>query len=178
MILVAGMKKIAEFLSDFETRLSYVLIVLLTVVLSVQILNRYIFSTSFVWLEEIARISFVWLIYFSVASAARENSHIRVGLIDMFVSPKVVRGLNYLADALVIVFNLVIVWFGIQLIISSITYGNKTPVTDIPMGFIYAVIPFCFALMIFRILGYTYRDTIGGPDKDTTNKDMHSSASE
>ena len=172
------MRKVADFFSDFETRLSYVLIVLLTVVLSVQILNRYIFSTSFVWLEEIARISFVWLIYFSVASAARENSHIRVGLIDMFVSPKIVRGLTYLADALVIVFNLVIVWFGIELIISSITYGDKSPVTDIPMGFIYAVIPFCFALMIFRILGYTFRDIFGKPDKDTTNIKSRSSVSE
>ena len=172
------MRKVADFFSNFETRLSYVLIVLLTVILSVQILNRYIFSTSFVWLEEIARISFVWLIYFSVASAARENSHIRVGLIDMFVSPKVVRRLNYLADALVIVFNLVIVWFGVKLVLSSVTYGDKSPVTDIPMGFIYAVIPFCFALMIFRILGYTIRDIFGNSDNDSTDKDLHSAVSE
>lgn len=170
------MNKVAEFLSNFETRLSYFLIVLLTVILSVQIVNRYIFSTSFVWLEEIARISFVWLIYFSVAAAARENDHIRVGIIDMFVSPKTLRWINYLADFLVIIFNIVIVWFGIQLIISSITYGDRTPVTDIPMGFIYAVIPFCFALMIVRILGYTFQDffRMSKIDSDAANKDLQS----
>lgn len=155
------MNRIARFFSNFETRLSYFLIVLLTIILSIQIVNRYIFSTSFVWLEEIARISFVWLIYFCVASAARENDHIRVGLIDMFVSPATLRIINYIADALVVGFNLVIVWYGVQLMISSITYGDKTPVTNIPMTIIYAVIPFCFALMVFRILGYTIRDLQG-----------------
>jgi TRAP-type C4-dicarboxylate transport system permease small subunit len=53
------MKKTLGFLRTFEQTFSYVLIVLLTVLLSTQVINRYIFSTSFVWVEEIARISFV-----------------------------------------------------------------------------------------------------------------------
>lgn len=166
------MKRVASFFSNFESRLSYFLIVLLTIILSVQIVNRYIFSTSFVWLEEIARISFVWLIYFSVASAARENDHIRVGLIDMFVSPATLKIINYIADALVVGFNLVIVWYGIQLMISSVTYGDKTPVTDIPMAIIYSVIPFCFALMTIRILGYAIRDFQLRPSKQPDDKEQ------
>ena len=165
------MKKIFEFFSTFEQKFSYVLVVFLTVILFVQIANRYIFSTSFIWLEEIARISFVWLIYFAVASAARENAHIRVGLIDLFLPPSAVKIVDYAADALVIVFNLVIVWLGIELMRSSIEFGDKTPVTDIPMPVIYAVIPFCFALMAFRILGYNirsfrnrYQNNEGRPD--------------
>jgi TRAP-type C4-dicarboxylate transport system permease small subunit len=148
------LRKYFRFLSNFESSFTYVLIVFLTIVLFVQIVNRYVFQASFVWLEEIARISFVWLIYFSVASAARENRHIRVGLIDLFVPASVVRFLDYLADALVIVFNLVILWLGIELVRSSYLYDERSPVTDIPMGLIYAVIPFCFALMAVRILGY------------------------
>jgi C4-dicarboxylate transporter, DctQ subunit len=155
------MKKLGNFLLTFERTFSYVLVILLTVILFTQIINRYIFSTSFVWLEEIARISFVWLIYFCVASAARENSHIRVGLIDMFVPASWVRILNYIADALVIGFSLIIVWFGIELMLSTIAYGEKTSVTNIPMAVIYAVIPFCFALMVIRIVDYNFRQLTG-----------------
>jgi len=165
------MKKITQFLSTFERTVSYVLVVLLTLILFTQIINRYIFSTSFVWLEEIARISFVWLIYFSVASAARENAHIRVGIVDLFLPPSVVKLLNYIADGLVIGFSLVIVWLGIDLMRSSIAFGDKTPVTDIPMPVIYAVIPFCFALMAFRVLGYNIGGLFGAPRKKTDDGD-------
>jgi len=146
------MKAILRSLASFESTFSYFLMILLTILLSVQIINRYVFSTSFVWLEEIARISFVWLVYFTVAGAARENRHIRIGIIDLFVPPSAVRIINLIADVLVIAFDLAIVWLGILLIESTIEYGDKTPVTDIPMGVIYAVIPFCFALMAFRVI--------------------------
>jgi len=144
----SGMKKVANILSSFETRLSYILIVLLTVILS-------------------------------VASAARDNSHIRVGLIDMFVSPRTLKFINYIADVIVIIFNIIIVWFGVQLMISSVTYGEKTPATNIPMAIIYAVIPICFALMVFRILGYTSKDIFGKSDVIKGRvKDLPSAVSE
>ena len=170
------MKKVWKFLLTFERTLSYVLVILLTVILFTQIINRYIFSTSFVWLEEIARISFVWLIYFCVASAARENSHIRVGLIDMFVPESWVRVLNYMADVLVIGFSLIIVWFGIELMLSTMAYGEKTSVTNIPMAVIYAVIPFCFALMVIRIVDYNFRQLTGRSRRRFDDGDKPSNA--
>ena len=164
------MKKFAEFLSSFEQTFAYVLGVLLTVILFTQVINRYIFSTSFVWLEEIARISFVWLIYFCVASAARQNTHIRIGLIDAFEPASVVKVITIFADILVIGFSLFIVWLGFDLIGSTIEFNEKTPVTNIPMGIIYAVIPFCFALMAFRILGYNMKQVFKkSPKNDNTD---------
>jgi len=56
------MKSLARFFSSFETTLASVLVVVLTILLFVQIINRYVFQTSLVWVEEIARISFVWMI--------------------------------------------------------------------------------------------------------------------
>lgn len=146
------MKTASRLFASFETTFSQLLLVLLSVLLSIQIVNRYLFSTSFVWLEEIARVSFVWLVYFAVAGAARENRHIEIGVVDLFVPPSGLKVIKLLADILVIVFDLVIVWLGILLIWSTIQYGDRSPVTEIPMGFIYAVIPFCFALMAFRVL--------------------------
>lgn len=155
------MHKIFRFLAAFETSLAYGLVVALTVLLSVQILNRYVFHTSFFWMEEIIRISFVWLIYFCVASAARQNAHIRVGIIDLVAPPSVVRIVDRIADALVIVFSLAIVWLGILLVQASIRFGDRSPVTEIPMALIYAVIPFCFALIAFRTAQVIWRGARG-----------------
>jgi TRAP-type C4-dicarboxylate transport system permease small subunit len=145
------MKTLVRFLSSFESTLASALVVFLTILLSVQILNRYVFQTSLVWVEEIARISFVWMIYFAVAGAARENRHVRVGIIDMFLSPRALRIGNFVADAVVLAFSLTVVWLGIELVRSSIRFGDRSPVTEIPMSVIYAVIPFCFALIAYRV---------------------------
>jgi len=145
------MKTLVRFLSSFESTLASALVVFLTILLSVQILNRYVFQTSLVWVEEIARISFVWMIYFAVAGAARENRHVRVGIIDMFLSPRALRMVNFVADAVVLAFSLTVVWLGIELVRSSIRFGDRSPVTEIPMSVIYAVIPFCFALIAYRV---------------------------
>lgn len=147
-----------RWLGNVESQLGNGLLVLLTLLLSVQIINRYIFHTSFVWLEEIARICFVWLIYFSAAGAAKDDRHIRIEFIDMFVPPVAVRWMTLAADALVIGFDLVIVWLGILLVHSTIQYGDVTPVTDIPMGLIYVVIPVCFGLMALRALRFNIKN--------------------
>lgn len=159
------MKKFANFLSDFEFRFSYVLVVLLTVILFIQIVNRYVFSFTLFWLEEIARISFVWLIYFCVASAARENRHIRIGLIDMFLPKSAIRIVNFIADGIVICFSLIIAWFSLVLIQTTIDFDEKTAVTEFPMWIIYSVLPFCFTLIAVRMLNYNIRDLLGKPQK-------------
>ena len=51
----------------------------------------------------------------------------------------------------------------------TIEFNDKTPVTNIPMGIIYAVIPFCFALMAFRILGYNMKQVFNKSPKNDDN---------
>ena len=85
------MNEVRRYFASFEMIFAGCLLVLLTVLLTVQIINRYILGTSFVWLEEIARISFVWMIYFSAAGAARDDRHIRVEIIDLFVGPTAIK---------------------------------------------------------------------------------------
>jgi len=160
------MRHLARFFATFESTLASVLVVALTVLLSVQIVNRYVFQTSMVWVEEIARISFVWMIYFAVAGAARENRHVRVGIIDLFLPPRALRVVTLVADAIVFAFSLVVVWLGIALVRSSIRFGDRSPVTEIPMSVIYAVIPFCFALIAYRVASAHLRKSQAGAEAE------------
>jgi len=152
------MKKIFRFLGEFEANFAELLLVVLTILLFVQILNRYLFHQSFVWIEEICRISFVWLIYFSVAFASKENRHVRVKIIDMFLPAFPLKVATLVADTLWVGFNLAIAWFGLVLVKSTIEYEYRSPVTEIHMGAVYFVIPFCFALMAFRVIFYNIKN--------------------
>jgi TRAP-type C4-dicarboxylate transport system permease small subunit len=155
------MKAVRRYFASFEMILAGFLLVLLTVLLSVQIVERYILGSSIVWLEEIARISFVWMIYFSAAGATRDDRHIRIEIIDLIIGPTGVKWVTLVADSLTIGFDLVIVWLGVLLVRSSIQYGDVTSVTEIPMGIIYAVIPVCYGLMAYRLLSFNMRKRAG-----------------
>ena len=155
------MNAVRRYFASVEMIVAGFLLVLLTVLLTVQIVNRYVLGTSFVWLEEIARISFVWMIYFSAAGAARDDRHIRIEIVDLFVGPTVLRWVTLVADILTIGFDLAVVWLGILLVQSTIKYGDTTPVTNIPMGIIYAVIPVCYGLMAYRLFRFNMRKRAG-----------------
>lgn len=155
------MNAVRRYFAGFEMILAGFLLVLLTALLAVQIVNRYILGTSIVWLEEIARISFVWMIYFSAAGATRDDRHIRIEIIDLFVGQAVVRWVTLIADILTIGFDLAVVWLGLLLVQSTVQYGDVTPVTNIPMGIIYAVIPVCYGLMAYRLFRFNMRKRAG-----------------
>jgi len=152
------MKVILKFLGKFEERFAYSLLIILTLLLFIQILNRYLFKQSYVWLEECARISFVWLIYFAVAIAVKENRHIRVGIVDLFLPPLALRYVNLLADLLWVLFNAILAYLGFMLVKSAIDYDTKSPVTETHMALIYSVIPFCFTLMVIRVVFYNIKN--------------------
>jgi TRAP-type C4-dicarboxylate transport system permease small subunit len=156
-----GMNAVRRYFASFEMILAGVLLVAMTLLLAVQIVERYILGSSIVWLEEIARICFVWLIYFSAAGATRDDRHIRIEILDLFLGPAALKWVTLFADVLTIGFDLVIVWLGILLVKSSIQYGDVTPVTNIPMGFIYVVIPVCYGLMAYRLFDFNIRKRAG-----------------
>ena len=152
------MKRILYFLGKIEDRITGVLLVLLTTLLFVQILNRYIFYRSDVWIEEICRMSFIWLVYLSVAIATKEGRHIRVNLVDLFLPPSVLKVLTLIADFFWLCFNLILVYLGVLLVKSTFEYKYLAPVTNVHMGIIYSVIPFAFALMTFRVVYYNIKE--------------------
>ena len=65
-------------MKNFERNTSWVLLFSLTIMLTVQIIARYIFFTSINWIEEFSRIIFIWFIYLSISWIITQGRHIRV----------------------------------------------------------------------------------------------------
>ena len=49
------------------------LMFLMSIIIFVQVVMRYVFHSSLTWSEEMARYLFVWLVYFSVAYTAKKK---------------------------------------------------------------------------------------------------------
>ncbi|CCF22266.1 Putative TRAP-type transporter small integral membrane subunit, possible TauL-like sulfonate transporter (plasmid) [Pseudorhizobium banfieldiae] len=102
--------------------------------------------------EELSVFAFVFLLYFGSVLAARENGHFRVSAhLDML--PARLRHLRFLVgDLLWLGFCIFASWQGVKLVQTTMRSSEPSMSLNIPMQYIYAIIPLAFALTAFRIL--------------------------
>lgn len=74
------------------------------VLLALQVGARYVFSFSFSWAEQLARIAFVWLAFGGISLAARRQLHLRVSALSDALPETARRLLRLVTDLLTVAF--------------------------------------------------------------------------
>lgn len=126
--------------------LAVILLVAMTVVVALAVYFRYVLDDSLVWYDEIASFLLVWLTFVGAVVVTRRRRHIGFELIVDRSPLRVRRALEVAAEGLVLVYELILVVYGWNLVASM---GDETAVSLLwlQMGWIYAVIPTSAALM-------------------------------
>ena len=76
------MKKTLRWLDvNFEAILMVLFFSLMILLVTVQVVLRFIFKTGFSWGEEVARLLFVWMSFSSFGYLTRNSRHVRVGFL-------------------------------------------------------------------------------------------------
>jgi TRAP-type C4-dicarboxylate transport system permease small subunit len=110
------------------------------VVVSAQVVWRYVFNDSLVWTEELSRYLFTWMIFLGAALAVKEATHIRVSLLVDRLPPKLAGHLT--AARLVLVAAL----FGFLAVVGfqwvRMNADTRTPALGLPLNYVlYASLP-------------------------------------
>ncbi|MEK7436967.1 MAG: TRAP transporter small permease [Pseudomonadota bacterium] len=113
-----------------------------------QFFTRYALNDSASWTEEIARYLLICTVFVGGAMSVRRNTHIHVDIFYRFLPAKLARTMSTLVDLLRILF------FGYAVYLTYALMGKigkqQMSIIDWPIGLIYAVVLFGFALMSFR----------------------------
>lgn len=124
--------------------------ILLLAVISVDLLlgvySRYVLERTFVWYDEVARASFMWLVFLGAAVAVRRGAHFGLHMFVDMMPPHFKRAALLLTPLTVIVFSAALVWLGWDLMRHGAT--QSTPVMGLPVSWIYASMPVGGVLMI------------------------------
>jgi TRAP-type C4-dicarboxylate transport system permease small subunit len=120
----------------------------LALVIFYQFVTRYVLNDSASWTEEIARYLLIGVAFVGAAMNTRKNNHIHVDFLYRFLPRWAGRPLSMAVDAMRIAFLGYCVWLT-YLLITKIG-GSQMSVVDLPMGIVYGVVMFGFALMTFR----------------------------
>jgi TRAP-type transport system small permease protein len=132
----------------FEDWVALALFWALALVIFYQFFTRYALNDSASWTEEIARYLLIGVAFVGAAMNTRKNNHIHVDFLYRLVPRWVGRPLSTAVDLARIAFLAYCVWLTC-LLITKIG-SSRMAIVDLPMGIVYGVVMFGFALMAIR----------------------------
>ena len=127
----------------------------MVIVVALQIVSRAIFASSFVWTEEAARFGLVWLVFLAGGLAFHYGEHIGIDVLFARLSDRNKKIAQVLIAVLCGVFLATLVYTSWQLCLKAMV--QTSPTLNIPMGYVYAVIPFGGLLMILNLIDVTWK---------------------
>jgi TRAP-type C4-dicarboxylate transport system permease small subunit len=136
-----------RFLDGGVEWLCILLLAVITIDLLLGVYSRYVLERTFVWYDEVARASFMWLVFLGAAAAVRRGAHFGLHMFVELLPPHLKRAALLLTPLTVIVFSAALVWLGWDLMKHGDT--QTTAVMAMPVSWIYAAMPVGGALMAF-----------------------------
>lgn len=138
----------------------------MTCVVFVSVVFRYILDSPLTWSEELASLLFVWLTFVGAYVGFRTRSHIRIDTVAMFLPETLRRGVLLLADVGVLLLLLVFIWQGFSLV--ATTWSLEFPAMEISPRILVRLLPIGACLMLaaiflsWRVKGSDSREKEGG----------------
>jgi len=130
----------------------WVLIVILAamaVMVFANVVLRFTTSHSILWVEEVSRYLMIWLTFLGSGVVLRYGAHIGIDTLQERF-PRGAPAVRLIIFVLLIGFFAAMVWLGVRY--AMLTWGQTTPVLEIPIGAVYLAMPIGFALMIVHLL--------------------------
>ena len=116
------------------------------------VIARFAFSTSIPWAGELARLSFVYMIYFGVAYAIRGRRHMRVTVLVDLARPQLRRILLITAELVFLVYSATVCWLGVVITQQAVERSKILSATQWPTAVLYAAIILSGGLSVLRLV--------------------------
>ena len=142
---------------SLEKVLEWSVVILLAVMLfSVLwgVATRYVFADQSSWTDELARFMLIWVSIVGATYISGKNAHITIDLLPKSMSEKSKLKLEIIASCIILLFvALVFVIGGLRYVYISFHLGQKSAALEIPMGYVYLVLPICgIIIMYFKMM--------------------------
>ncbi len=137
---------------------SVVTLMLMAVLVSLQVILRYVLGRALPWAEEAAVYMMVWMAFVGAAVALQRSEHMALALVVDRLPPLLGRMTRLFSQLLVLAFLLVVLVLGLQL--AATISGQRSPALGLNMFWPYLILPLGCLFMVAVTL-----NKITSPDK-------------
>lgn len=123
---------------------------MMIILITIQVVLRFVFKTGFSWGEEVARILFLWMSFSSFGYLTRNSRHVRVGFLVGKIKDDVQKKILFICDLLFLIFSVAGLKAVISLCIDAAKYHDK--LISIPWNYnvLYLAGVLGFFMMVMR----------------------------
>ncbi len=148
------MKKVLKALSTASLGISMASLVLMTVIISYQVVARYFFNASPAWSERLSLVLLGYLVFFGAATGVYEKFHIRIDALRNAVPPRLGRAFDVTANIAIAIAGLVMLVAGWQL--TTTLWAFDIPSLGLPRGLALLPLPISGALITCFSLAHLF----------------------
>lgn len=139
-------------LNKFEEIASSCALAAMSIIIILQVFQRYVVQQSLDWPEELARYLFIFAVYIGSSFAASERRHLEVTIVRTIFGAKIGNYFTILAYVITVIFcGIMFVW-GIMMVQFVMESNQVAPALQFPMWIAYICIPLGFLLMALRTI--------------------------
>lgn len=140
--------KVKKIVDQILNWLCIVMLMVMTVLVTYQVVTRYFFKKPSVFSEPATQYMFVWLVMFGSALVFGERGHLEITAVKDKLKPGAYMVVEILSNITLIIFSVVVCIVG-GWTISMQQMSATDAALKISMGLIYISIPVCGVFMVF-----------------------------
>lgn len=116
------------------------------------VVMRYVFNNPQAWVEEVSRYSIIWGTFLGFGMALKHNQHIQVDILYDRLNATGKYIINLVATALSIIFCIIYIYYGWNLVATRFHSGMVSLDMRIPMWIVYLILPISGVLFLLRFI--------------------------
>lgn len=148
------MKKIIDRTFLFIENMCKVLLIVQIISVTIVVVGRQVFGRTPVWGEELTLFSMVWMSLLGATILLKNDGHIAVTALDVYLPKKVIKALDLLSYLFLGFYALAMVIYGIKLV--ELTGLNMMPALKIKSSWLYAAMPVSAVAMVIILAEKIY----------------------
>jgi TRAP-type C4-dicarboxylate transport system permease small subunit len=148
-----------KILSFFEEWTLFLSVIIALVALFLNVVLRYGFNYTLAWSEELVREVIIYTTFIGCSAAIKNRSMIKIDAsVQLF--PRLKVPLMFFSNLATLIFSLMMVYYGWLMAQLQVQTHQKTIIMQIPLAYLYAVLPLMGTMMFIRVIQVIYRDII------------------
>ena len=163
------MLKFIDRLSDLCARLAEILFFAIGIMITFEVVARYVFNAPTIWAEELSRFFQIWATYLACAYVFRQGHLISITVIIDRCRRPIRLAARVFSLSVIILFSAAAIWYGSDIVLESIEMGRSTStMLSVPKWMTESAIPFGFLLLFVQAVRELVRvfsdpDALTGP---------------
>ena len=151
------LKFLDKVLVFFEDWTLFVAVMAALLSLFANVVLRYGFNYALAWSEELVRLVIIYTTLIGCSSAIRNGSMIKIDASVQLI-PKLKIPLTHFSNFVVLIFSLMMIYYGWLMAVLQVQTNQTTIVMEIPLAYIYSILPMMGVLMFIRTIQVFYQD--------------------